>query len=100
MAKLTSKNCQWKSSFLIDLVTASENFSNWLFFGFVSFMTNRDFFLKCLENIACDDAICSHVDFKDDEGIFFKILILGVKGRGATAKEENQDFFINNLNSF
>ena len=30
VAKLTSENCQWKSSFLIDLLTSSENISSWM----------------------------------------------------------------------
>ena len=44
-----------KSLFLIDLLTASEIFSGWMFSGFVSVITNRGLFLTCLENIVYDD---------------------------------------------
>ena len=40
-----------------------------MFFSFVSFITNRDFFLTCLENIVYDDV---YEDIKDEVGIFFK----------------------------
>ena len=50
VAKLTIENYQRRSSFLIDLMTASEFFSKWMFFSFVSFITNRGFFLTFLEN--------------------------------------------------
>ena len=37
-------------------------------FSFVSFITNRRFFLTCLENIVYDDLLWRRDDFKDDVG--------------------------------
>ena len=43
MAKFASGNYHCMSLFLIDLLTASAFFSNWMFFSFVAFITNRGF---------------------------------------------------------
>ena len=40
-----------------------------MFFSFVSFITNRNFFLTCLENTVYHDV---YEDMKDEVGIFFK----------------------------
>ena len=32
-------------------------FSNWMFFSFVGFITNRDFLLTCSENIVYDEVL-------------------------------------------
>ena len=76
--KVAMENYQWKITFLIDLLTFSEIFSNWMFFSFVSLIINRGFFLACLENMVYDYVLWRHDDFQDDVGVFFLILILGI----------------------
>ena len=71
VAKLTSENYHCKSSILIDLLPASQFFSNWMVFSFVSFTTNRGFFLTCLKIIVYDYVLWRQDDFKDNIGIFF-----------------------------
>ena len=66
MAKLTSENCQWRSWFLIDLQTASEISSGWMFFSFANFITNCGFFLTCLDSIVYDNVLWQRDNFKDE----------------------------------
>lgn len=51
MLKKLCLNLTLKTTFLIDILTASTIFSNWVFFNFVSFISSRVFFLTSLENI-------------------------------------------------
>ena len=68
--KLTSDNHQWKSLFLIHLPTSSKIFCNWMFFSFVSLITNRGFFLIWLGN-SLWLRVWRHDELKDDAGIYF-----------------------------
>ena len=68
--KLISENYQWYSSFLIDLLFL-KFCSKWMFFSFVSFITNCGLFLTCLESIVYDDVLWRHNDFNDDADICF-----------------------------
>ena len=56
-----------------------------MFFSFVSFITNRGFFLTGLENIVYDDVYDEMMTAMMTQGYFFKIFILGDEAR------ENQD---------
>ena len=94
--KLTSDNHQWKSLFLIHLPTSSKIFCNWMFFSFVSLITNRGFFLIWLGN-SLWLRVWRHDELKDDAGIYFYDSNFGGRwprsvGRGPWA-EENQDPF-------
>ena len=56
-----------------------------MFFSFVSFITNRNFFLTCLENTVYHDV---YEDIKDEVGIFFKSS--NFEGWGSRAKDRGK----------
>ena len=85
MAKLKRENSQWKSLFLIELLSAFKIFSYWMFFSFVSFITNLGFFLTRSENMAYADA---YDDMITSKGYFSKIKFSGLRA------EKNQDLDI------